>query len=340
MRADELQRMSDWLAAKTGQSVRISDVRALSGGAIQENWAADIYLDDECVEAVIRCDAASSVSDSLSRAQEFSLLKAAFASGVTVPGPLWLGDTSVLGREFFIMRRATGTAAGHRLVRDPALATDRPALARQLGRELARIHSIVPPRPDLQFLHLPEQHPAMAFIEESRHFLDEYHSAFPALEWGLNWLQDNLPPEEPLCLVHRDFRTGNYMVDAAGLTAVLDWEFTAWSQPLEDLGWLCARCWRFGQVGEQYAVGGIGARDDLFAGYEEISGRRPNVEQVYYWEVFAHLRWAMIAIKQAERHLSGAEPSLELALTAHIVPELELHILRMTGCDGSTGSGG
>jgi hypothetical protein len=29
--------------------------------------------------------------------------------------------------------------------------------------------------------------------------------------------------------------------------------------------------------------------------------------------------------------VSGEEPSLELALTAHIVPELELEILRMTG---------
>ena len=41
----------------------------------------------------------------------------------------------------------------------------------------------------------------------------------------------------------------------------------------------------------------------------------------------------MIAIGQGERHISGRESSLELALTSHIVPELELHILRMTGID-------
>lgn len=334
MQQHEQQAIENWLAGKTGKPVALNNVRSLSGGAIQENWAADIDLGDEIIEAVIRCDAPSSVSDSLSRSQEFALLKAAFASGVTVPGPLWLGDASVLGREFFIMRRAAGTAAGHKLVRDLSLAKDRPALARQLGRELARIHSIRPPRDDLDFLAVPEQHPALLFIEESRRFLDDYHSAFPALEWGLNWLEDHLPALEPLCLVHRDFRTGNYMVDESGLTAVLDWEFTAWSQPLEDLGWLCARCWRFAQSGDDYAVGGIGKRDDLFSGYAEVSGRLPSASEVYYWEVFAHLRWAIIAIKQGERHLSGAEPSLELALTAHIVPELELHILRMTGMEG------
>lgn len=334
MQAVEQNAIADWLSAKIGKPVQIRDVRALSGGAIQENWAADIDLGDEVIATVIRCDAPSSVSDSLSRQQEFALLKAAFANGVTVPGPLWLGDPAVLGRDFFIMRRAAGTAAGHKLVRDLSLTKDRPALTRQLGRELARIHAIKPPRDDLGFLPVPEVHPAQEFINGARAFLDEYHSAFPALEWGLSWLEENMPALEPLCLVHRDFRTGNYMVDEAGLTAVLDWEFTGWSQPLEDLGWLCARCWRFGQQGDEYAVGGIGHRDDLFAGYAEVAGRKPSAEEVYYWEVFAHLRWAMIAIKQGERHLSGAEPSLELALTAHIVPELELHILRMTGLEG------
>ena len=44
----------------------------------------------------------------------------------------------------------------------------------------------------------------------------------------------------------------------------------------------------------------------------------------------AHLRWAVIALQQAERHRSGSQRSLELALTAHIVPELELEILDLT----------
>jgi hypothetical protein len=45
----------------------------------------------------------------------------------------------------------------------------------------------------------------------------------------------------------------------------------------------------------------------------------------------ATLRWAIIAQQQAQRHLSGEEPSLELALTGTRVPELELDILRLTG---------
>ena len=52
---------------------------------------------------------------------------------------------------------------------------------------------------------------------------------------------------------------------------------------------------------------------------------------VRYWELVAHLRWAVIALEQGERHLSGRQRSLELALTARLVPELELAVLRNVG---------
>jgi aminoglycoside phosphotransferase (APT) family kinase protein len=120
------------------------------------------------------------------------------------------------------------------------------------------------------------------------------------------------------------------MVDEHGLTAVLDWEFSAWGDPLEDIGWFCAKCWRFGQPGE---AGGIGAREDFYRGYESVADKRLDRSLVHYWEVMAHLNWAAIAIQQAERHVSGEERSLMLALTGHIVPELEYEVLAMTETD-------
>ena len=44
----------------------------------------------------------------------------------------------------------------------------------------------------------------------------------------------------------------------------------------------------------------------------------------------AHIRWAVIALQQGERHLTGGEPSLELALTGRRAAELEYEVLRMT----------
>ena len=118
------------------------------------------------------------------------------------------------------------------------------------------------------------------------------------------------------------------MVDCGELTGVLDWEFAGWGDRHEDLGWFCAKCWRFGATGRE--AGGISERAPFYEGYEAEAGAAIDPKAVAYWEVMAHVRWAVIAAQQATRHISGIEPSLELALTGHVIPELELEILKMT----------
>lgn len=175
---------------------------------------------------------------------------------------------------------------------------------------------------------MPDEQPAVAQIAKLRRFLDEHHTPYPVLEWGLRWLERHAPATPKVTLCHGDYRTGNYMVDKEKLTGILDWEFTGWSDPLEDIGWFCARCWRFSRP--DLEAGGIGEREDFYRGYEQESGVSIDRSAVFYWEVMAHLNWAVIAIQQGERHCSGREKSLLLALTAHIVPELEWNILTMT----------
>lgn len=331
-------------AASGAISVRLLGVAPLRGGAIQENWAIDVEFSGlpsssslgEREALVLRADAPSRVAVSHGRAEEFALLQLARAAGVTVPEPLWLcADGTLLGRPFYIMRRVPGTAAGHRVVRDPSLGGPREALAERLGVELARIHAITPDSAKaltpglagdrLGFLEMPRQGPALDQVARYRRYLDAMAEPHPVLEWGLRWLELNAPPAREIVLVHQDFRTGNYLVDANGLTAILDWEFCAWGDPMADIGWFCAKCWRFGAVDKE--AGGIAARTPFYRGYEAASGRRIDPAAVHYWEVMAHVRWAVIALQQADRHLSKGEASLELALTGRMPPELEWEIL-------------
>jgi aminoglycoside phosphotransferase (APT) family kinase protein len=322
-------RLTTWLRDATGDpSLAVTAMARLSGGAIQQNWSLDVVRDGAAEAWVLRTDNAATLAVSHGRADEFALLRAAFAAGVTVPEPLVLcTDAQVIGAPFFIMRRVEGIAAGHRVVKSDTLGGGREACARALGRALARIHTIRPPRADLAFLGDPPCDPGAAFIAGQRAALDRQRLPHPALEWGLRALErEPLPPIAPV-LCHNDFRTGNIMLDADGVTAVLDWEFAGWGDPHADLGWLCARCWRFGNVSQE--AGGIGPRASLYEGYAEVAGHLPDQARVLWWELAAHLRWATIALDQAERHMSGAEPSLELALTGHLVPELEWQILAM-----------
>jgi len=155
---DRRAALARFLAEASGAvAVELTGLTPLRGGAIQENWAVDAWFSGGAFAGeqrlVLRTAAPTGVAASLGRLEEFAVLKAAFAAGVTVPEPLWASDDpEIMGKPFFTMRRVEGTAAAHRITRDPALDPALPAIAERLGRELARIHAIRPPRADLAFL--------------------------------------------------------------------------------------------------------------------------------------------------------------------------------------------
>ena len=320
----------------TAKEVDITVLQRLSGGAIQENWLLVAQISDGPHQGqqrwVLRTDALSSVPVSLSRAQEFAVLRVAHAAGVKAPKVFWYcEDRAVLGRDFFLMECVPGTAAGHRITHDDSLTPDRPTLVAELGANMARLHTVTSPHPDLSFLPPPATDPALASVMTYRGYLDALEIAAPVLEWGLRWCELHRPAVQPACLLHRDYRTGNYMIHDGHLSGLLDWEFTGWGDPREDIGWFTARCWRF--AGLQREAGGIGEINDFLRGYATVSNAVVTRRDLTFWQVMAHLRWAIIALQQADRHLSGQQTSLELALTGRMLPELEIEILALTKGD-------
>ncbi|NGM87310.1 phosphotransferase family protein [Parapusillimonas sp. SGNA-6] len=309
--------------------VQVVDFHRLSGGAIQSNDA--LILD--CVggthpgrlDLVVRSDAPSQIDASLSREQEFQVLNVAVSAGVKAPQALWYcGDPTVIGQPFCVMTRLAGSASGRDLVRGGLSPTQAERLTRDLGVQMARLHQVCPPDERLDFLTLPAPSAALHRVQQYREALADIAEPHPVLEWALNWLSDHAAPGDDVVLCHGDFRTGNYLVHDGALTGILDWEFCAWSDPYEDLGWLCAKSWRFGGA---KPVGGIGDKAVLFDAYARESGKLVDARRVLYWEAMAMTRWATIALKQAERHLSGRESSLELALTGRLLPQIEFDLL-------------
>lgn len=319
--------LAAWLGPALGAgSVRVDRVGLLGGGAIQENWALDVTIDGVGHALVLRTDAPTRVAVSWDRIQEYRILEAAHRAGVTVPEPVAAcADPAVLGRPFSLMRRMAGEARGAKLVADPGLAEHGDALARRLGHELATLHRLAPPVDGLGFIPVPTGSPAAARVAEYRSHLDALDAVEPVLEYALAWLAERVPVTTGVSLIHADFRTGNYLVEHGRLTAVLDWEFAAFGDPLEDLGWMLGRYWRFGA--DEREAGGVGSREALLAGYEATSGRPLRRGPIPWWEVLGTVRWAVIALMQADRFFTGGEPSLELALTAHVLPILEDDLL-------------
>lgn len=318
----EKQRLAAWLSQVLREEVTIGQITRLSGGAIQENWALSLrHEDGRMEELVLRRDSRATIGSSGSRTSEFHILEAAHHAGLAVARPIALcASTEVLGRPFFLMTRIAGVADPRRLVRDDALVPDRAALGRAIGTELARIHAIHPPAPAFACLGLPDPDPSAARIQSLRRALDQLFEPEPAIEWVLRRLERCRPRPRLTALVHGDYRMGNVMVAGGRLAGVLDWEFAGWGDPDEDLGWFCARCWRFGRVDRE--AGGLAERKDFYAGYEARAGRTIDPARIRYWEAMAAIRWAIVALEQGTRYRMEEKPGLEAALTGRMAPQL------------------
>ena len=323
-----------WLRQALGaDQLRIAEAELLSGGAVQENWRLAVEQNGEPRQQwVMRTDANQRLSLSLDRAAEFQVIEAAFAGGVPVAEPIVrCQDESVIGRPFLIQRFVEGQAAARQIIRDPGLAEFGPELAAELGAALARVHAMRPTDHVLSVLPVPMLEPARAEVARLRAAITKASHPRPALEYILYWLDTHAPVTPQLTLVHGDFRTGNYMIKAQTseprLAAVLDWEFAHWGDPYEDIGWFCARCWRFDQDGDAFEAGGIAPRAAFYQGYAAAGGAKIDPAAVAYWEILASARWAAIALLQGDRYFKDGETSIELALTGAMVPEMEFDCL-------------
>jgi aminoglycoside phosphotransferase (APT) family kinase protein len=328
--------LAAWLAtALELDTCAITSAALLTGGAVQENWRLDIQATAAGQTAdrtiVLRTDAVHRLPLSIDRTTEFAVLKAARRAGVVVAEPLARSaDPSVIGAPFLVQAFATGTAEARRIIRDPNRAEFGPGLARSLGHNLALLQRITPETArlghvdaDLARLPVPLQSPAKATVAQLRRLIDTVGEPRPALEHVLVWLDANAPDSRRIVLAHGDFRTGNYLVDGGRLTAILDWEFAHWSDPVADLGWLTAPCWRFGSP---FEAGGISGLDDVLSGYVDGGAERPTPRNLAYWQIMAAARWAAIALLQAGRFHDG-DRTLEAALTGLMPPEMELEAL-------------
>jgi aminoglycoside phosphotransferase (APT) family kinase protein len=247
---------------------------------------------------------------------EYRIVSVAADAGVPVPRPIAYGEAG------FLMEHVPGTSVAPRVLRRDELAGARERLAAQLGAALARIHAIDSAEVG------PSTDPALEACALWERTIDEIGEPLPGVEAGLRWLRMHRPsPPERIALVHGDFRLGNLIVDPDGLAAVIDWELCHAGDPVEDIGWLCIRSWRFGN--DDRPVAGVGERDELLDAYEGAGGVRPDAARLRWWEAMGNVKWAVICARQAHDHLIGARPSAELASLGRRVCEPEWDLLSL-----------
>lgn len=290
----------------------IDGLERLSGGASRETWRFTADGEPLVLQRVrkgaiggLKCEPA--------------VLSAAHKAGVPVAEMVFDGSHSdALEHPFMVVRSIKGETIARKILRDDEFAGARRLLPAQIGRALATLHSIDPA--SIPGLETENQ------IPRYKKVLDDLGEPHPVFEVAFRWLEQNAPQQSRHAVVHGDFRLGNLMVDERGLSAVLDWELAHAGDPMEDLGWVCVRAWRFGGA---YPVAGIGNYEAMFDAYEEVSGIRPELSVVRWWEVLGTLKWGIMCIMQASRHTLGLVRSHELAAIGRRVCENEYDLIRM-----------
>jgi aminoglycoside phosphotransferase (APT) family kinase protein len=325
-----IERLSDGLAKHVDGFVELKSCDRLSGGANQETYRVVARTaGGERTFAMRR--SVGGLSPATGAAMpgypglrvEARLMQVARAAGVPEPEVYWVfEDGDGLG-EGFLMEWLAGETLGKRIVNSEDLAAVRPRLAFQCGEILARIHAIDVAATGLDAV-LGTLTPA-AFVEQTYARYRAFDTPQPMIDYTARWLRDRVdrraaPPR--LTLVHNDFRNGNLMVSAAGVVAVLDWELAHIGDPMRDIGWICTNSWRFGR--SDLPVGGFGTYEDLFAGYESVSGQPVDRERVRFWEVFGSFWWAVGCLEMANAYRTGIDRGVERAAIGRRTSECQL----------------
>jgi aminoglycoside phosphotransferase (APT) family kinase protein len=298
----------------------ITNLTRLSGGASRETWSFSVPESDK----PLILQRQRGVQPERPMAREAATVAAAGAAGVPTPQVIAASSNDDLLGGFLIVTHVEGETIARRIQRDDAFASARSQLPTDFGHALAKLHAADPLA--VEGLEQVDQ------LDRYREVLDYVGAAHPAFELAFRWLDANRPPPGGrTVIVHGDFRLGNVIVDNDGLAAVIDWELAHLGDPMEDLGWLCVKAWRFGSTPP---VAGIGEYRQLFDAYEAAAGLKVDPTIVHWWQMLGTLKWGIMCITQATAHFTGLERSHELAAIGRRVCENEFDLLQMLPTTG------
>jgi aminoglycoside phosphotransferase (APT) family kinase protein len=290
--------------------LRVNACERLSGGASQETYRIAVQTEaGEAIHAMRRSPGGMIVEDVVGHpglATEARLMQVAREAGVPEPEVFHVLSTDDDLGDGFIMEWIEGEALGARINRSEAYTDLRPKLAFACGEIMARIHSI-----DLDSSGLRDRLDGVSpeqFVRQTWERYQALETPQPMIDYAAIWLLENLPKDFTPSLVHNDFRNGNFMVSPEKIVAVLDWELAHIGDPMRDLGWICVNSWRFGNTDP---VGGFGQYEDLFRGYESVSGRPVDPHAVKFWEVFGSFWWSVGCLGMAEHFRNGPDKTVE-----------------------------
>jgi aminoglycoside phosphotransferase (APT) family kinase protein len=269
-----LDRLARWMDTVGQGSHPISCVQHLGGGT--QNILMRFRRGDE--EYVLRRPPRHLRANSNETMRREAKMLAALAH-TNVPHPPLIAacdDLTVLGSSFYLMAPVVGFNAKEGLpASHAASATIRRRMGFALVEGIAALGAL-----DHESLGLASFGRPAGFLERQvsrwRSQLESYRDlpgwpgsdAIPGLNEVSEWLEAHRPASFRPGIIHGDYHVANvlYRNDGPELAAIVDWELTTIADPLIDLGWLLATCWKEDPNGSGEPI----AEWDAFPSAEEL----------------------------------------------------------------------
>ena len=304
-------RLAKYLRKKLGASdLTVANLARIPGGASRETYRfrARYTANGKTLDRglILRRDPTASLIET-ERTTEYRAYEAFHKLGLPVPEPIALElDGDALERPFFIMAEVENCQTGSIMSPDP-FGAHREKVGQQFFTVLGKIAAADPKSVGLADFDGAKdiKHAAMHELARWEKVIDEdEREPQPIVRAALRWLRRNPPPPaQKICVVHGDYRTGNFLIDDDGnIRAILDWEMSHLGDPLEDLGWAIDPLWS-GANPER--PGGMAPRSEAIAIWERASGLKADSKALHWWEIFASLKGAAIWISAAREYAEG-----------------------------------
>ena len=320
------------LKAELDSPFAVRKARWLSGGASKLQMAFELEWEEpgkgkSLTPMVLRMEPAESIVET-SRRREFQLIRA-FEGVVPVPRAYWCDAE---GQHFPHPALIYGFAEGVAKPSDTTAGVSgtgtrltpewRAKLAPQFVDYLAKIHNFDYRAADLGAFDVPEANSTQCALWSinwwERVWEEDSDEDSALVRVAAAWLRKNLPVLDRPCVVHADYRIGNFLfTEPEGrISAWLDWELGRIGDRHQDLAWSTSGAFgHFAEDGKTFLTCGLMPEAEFLDQYQKVSGLNVDPRAMHWYKVYNNFTMVVMMFATCYRIARGGKSHQDVLLT-------------------------